>query len=553
VSAAAQALRARVAAPLHAFRDVFRNRELARLELAWGFFYTADWAYFVALALFAYEQGGAFAVGLVGFLRMLPGALAAPFGSLLADRRRRELVLLGVYLSRALVLGASAAAVFMDASAAVVYALAGVGAVCSAPYRPSQWALTPSLARTPEELVAANAVASTLESLAGVAGPALGGILVALTDPGPVFATAAALFLVGAVLVAGIRTEAKPSEASGALLEEALVGFRTLAREPNPRLLIGLFGAQTLVRGALNVLIVVAALELLDMGESGVGFLNAAFGVGGLLGAFAALGLAGRRRLAHPFGLGLLLWGAPIALVGFWVEPTLALLWLAVVGAGNSVLDVAGFTLVQRIVDDRVLARVFGVLETMAMAAVGLGSLATPLLVDAVGGRTALVVIGSLLPALALLFWRRFGEIDAAAEVPTAELGVLRSVELFAPLPAPTLERLASRLVRLEFPAAAVIAAEGDPGDRFYILAEGQVEVRKGDRLLNTLGPGDFFGEIALLRDVPRTATVAAVTPVTVYALDREEFVGAVSGHPQSTRTADAVVGTRLASLGATR
>jgi CRP-like cAMP-binding protein len=134
-----------------------------------------------------------------------------------------------------------------------------------------------------------------------------------------------------------------------------------------------------------------------------------------------------------------------------------------------------------------------------------------------------------------------------------AELDLLRSVSLFAPLPAPTLERLASRLVRLEFPAGAVIAAEGDPGDRFYLLAEGQVEVRKGTRTLNTLGPGDFFGEIALLRDVPRTATVAAVTPVTVYALDREEFVGAVSGHPQSTRTADAVVGTRLASLGAAR
>jgi MFS family permease len=553
VSAVTQALLARLVTPLNAFRDLFRNRDLARLEVAWGFFYTADWAYFIALALFAYEEGGAFAVGLVGFLRMLPGAVAAPFGSLLADTRRRERVLLAVYLSRSLVVGASAAAAFIDAPAAIVYALAGVGAVASAPYRPSQWALTPSLARTPEELVAANGVAATLESLAGVVGPALGGVLVALADPGPVFATAGALFLVGGALVAGIRTEAKPGGAAGALFAEVFVGFQTLAREPEPRLLIGLFGAQTLVRGALNVLIVVAALELLDMGESGVGFLNSAFGVGGLLGAFAALGLTGRRRLAHPFGVGLFLWGAPIAFVGFWLEPAAALLWLAVVGAGNSVLDVAGFTLVQRIVDDRVLARVFGVLETLAMATVGLGSLATPLLVDVVGGRTALVVTGSLLPALALVFWRRFGELDAAAEVPTAELELLRSVSLFAPLPAPTLERLASRLARLEFPAGAVIAAEGDPGDRFYLLAEGEVEVRTGARVLNMLVPGDFFGEIALLRDVPRTATVAAITPVTVYALDREEFVAAVSGHPQSSRTADAVVGTRLASLGAAR
>jgi hypothetical protein len=550
VNARVASVAARLARPLAAFRDVFRNAELARIELAWGAFYTADWAYFVALALFAYDHGGAFGVGLVGFLRMLPGALAAPFGSLLADRRRRELVLLGVYLGRSIVLGASAAAALTGAPAEFVYSLAGLGAILSAPYRPSQWAITPSLARTAEELVAANAVASTLESLAAIIGPTLGGIVVVVADPGWVFATASLLFLAGAGLVLGVRTEAVPTETRGPLFAEAFVGFRTLANDPHPRLLIGLFGAQTLVRGALNVLIVVAALELLRMGESGVGFLNSAFGIGGLVGALGALGLTGRRRLAHPFGVGLLLWGAPIALIGFWLQPAAALLWLAVVGAGNSVLDVAGFTLVQRIVDDRVLARVFGVLETLAMAAVGLGSLATPLVVELLGGRAALIATGALLPVLALVFWQRFGEIDAVAAVPTAEVGLLQSVSLFAPLPPPTLERLASRLVRLEFPPAAVIAAEGEPGDRFYLLAEGEVEVRAGGRLLATLGPGEFFGEIALLRDVPRTASVAAQTPVTVYALDREEFVAAVSGHPQSRRTADAVVGTRLASMG---
>ena len=546
---------ARAAGALRAFGAAVRSPNLRRLELALGGWYAAEWAYVVALGVFAYQHGGAFAVGLIGFARMLPGAVAVPFASLVADRYRREHVLLTIFVTRAALLTGSALTVLLDAPAAIVYVLAGLGALGASAFRPSHWAIMPQLARTPEELVAGNAASSTTESIAMVVGPVAAALMLATRGVGLVLIVCAAAFAAGALAIVLIRTETVPVRiqrgSAGAVLRAAFGGFSSLAGDPHPRLLIGLFGAQTAVRGALNVLIVVAAIDLLDMGNKGVGFLNAAFGVGGLVGALAALGLAGRRRLGHPFGLGLVLWGLPIALVAVWLQPAAALLWLALVGVGNSVLDVAGFTLVQRLVADRVLARVFGVLETLAMAGAGLGALLTPALIDVVGGRRALVVTGAVLPALAFVNWRRFGRIDEATGVPEREVALLRASPLFSPLPAATLERLAARLEPAHAPAGSAIVREGDPGDRFYVIAAGEVDVTAAGRPLRALGPGESFGEIALLRDVPRTATAVARTDVELYALDREEFVGAVSGHPQSARTADAVIGTRLGALGA--
>jgi predicted MFS family arabinose efflux permease len=545
----------RLAQPVIAFREAFRSPDLRRLELALGCWYAAEWAYIVALGVFAYRHGGALAVGIVGFIRMVPGALAVPFASLVSDRSRREQVLLAMFVARAALLVGSALTVLTHGPPAVVYLLAGLGALASAAFRPSHWAIMPQLARTPAELVAGNAASSTTESLAIVIGPALAALVLAARGVGLVFVICAAAFVAGALAIALVQTESGPGRRAARtrlnVLRESFGGFSALGSDPHSRLLIGLFAVQTFVRGALNVLIVVAAIELLEMGNKGVGFLNAGFGVGGLIGAVAALGLTGRRRLGHPFGLGLVLWGAPIALVALSLRPALALFWLALVGVGNSVLDVAGFTLVQRLVPDQILARVFGVLETLAMAAVGVGALLTPVLIDSVGGRKALVVTGAILPALALLFWRRFGQIDDATDVPEREVALLRANPIFAPLPMATAERLAARLQQVLAPAGTVIVREGEPGDHFYLIASGEVEVTAAGRRLATLGPGDSLGEIALLRDVPRTATGTAQADSELYALDREEFVGAVSGHAQSARTADAVVGTRLDALGA--
>jgi MFS family permease len=543
-------LRTRLAESLQAFADVFRNRNLRRLELAWLGSATGEWAAIVALSVFAFESGGAAAVGLVVLIRMLPAAVAAPFSALLADRFSRTRVMVAADLIRALAVAGAAVAVFADAPAGVVYALAGLVAVVSTAFRPAQAALLPNLARTPQELTAANVASSTIESVAFFAGPALGGLLLAATSVGVVFAAQAAAFLWSALLVHQIVVEPVVATEAGAMergiVRELAAGFEAVARDNRLRVLIGLFSAQTLVGGALNVLVVATALELLDVGEAGLGLLASADGLGGLLGAAGALLLVGRRRLAATFGAGILLWGVPLALIGVWPDYVVAFAMLVIVGLANTIVDVAGLTLLQRGVDDRVLARVFGVLETLVLAAIALGGVLAALLISWLGIRGALIATGAFLPALALLTWRRLAAIDAAAEVPSDRVALLRSGPIFAALPPPTIEHLAISLEPVTVAPGMRVIRQGEPGDRFYIVAEGELAVSMDGREMTTLGVGDYFGEIALLRDVPRTATVRARTQALVYALDRDEFIAAVTGHAESADAADAVIATRL-------
>jgi MFS family permease len=484
-------------------------------------------------------------------IRFLPAAVSAPFAAVLGDRFRRGLVMVGADVLRAVAMAAAAAAALGGAPAGVIYALAGFVSVVSTAFRPAQAALLPSLARTPEELTAANVASTTIESVGSFAGPALGGLLLAATSAGVVFAATAATFAWSAFLVLAVASEppARDRGRGPGLREEAMAGFRTIAVEARLRLVVALYGAQTLVAGALNVLIVVAALDLLDLGKSGPGFLNSAVGVGGLAGAVVALALVGRRRLATDFGIGLLLWGVPIALIGVWPHEAPALALLAVLGVGNTLVDVAALTLLQRAAPDEVLARVFGVIESLLVAALGLGAILAPLLVSLFGIRGALIATGALLPVLTVFAWRRLVRIDSEVTVPERELALLRRLPMFAPLPASTLEHLARSLRPLRTNAGEEIVREGAPGDRFYVLSAGEVDVSVGDRPTAKLGPGDYFGEIALLREVPRTATVVARTNVELFSLDRDEFVAAVTGHPESREAADAVIGARLGSL----
>ena len=533
-----------------AFADVFRNPNLRRLELAWAGSTIGYWSYGIALAVYAYQVGGAAAVGLVGLIRILPSALASPFAALLADRfpRRSVMVLADVVRAAALVL--AGLAVVLGLPAGLIYTLSAVFSLASATFRPAQAALLPSLANSPGELTAANVASSTIESVGIFLGPALGGVLLASTSIPVVFFVAAGTLVWSAVLVGRIQYVAvaeQPTVQPGGLAGELLAGFRAVGVDGRLRLLVGLFSAQTLVGGVLNVLLVVVALEELAIGKAGVGYLNSAVGVGGLLGALVALGLASR-RLAPGFALGLLLWGLPIALIGVWPTLWFALLLLGLVGVGNTLVDVTGQTLLQRAVADEVLARAFGVLESLLLGTLALGAAVAPLLISGLGTRLALVTTGLLLPVLALLTWRRLVTIDAAARPPDRELALLRAVPIFAPLPAPTLEGLASHLVRLGVPAGTRLFQQGDPGDRFYIIAAGEADVAV-DGQHKPIGSGDYFGEIALLRDLPRTATVTAQTDLELYALGREEFVAAVAGHPSSAEAADTVIATRLSSL----
>ena len=473
-AAAVKALRP-LLAPFVALGDVFREPNLRRLELAWVGADLGGWAWTVALSVYAYQHDGLRGLALVGFLRMLANAIPAPFAGLVADRYPRRLVMVASDLSRFVLLLGSAAAAWAGAPVAV-YALTLLFSVAMAFFRPAQAALLPSLASAPEQLTAANAAASTIESVSLFAGPALGGLLLSVSSPATVFAVTSGAFLWSALLVLSIRVheERSPSDAGTGRLAEFFAGFATIGRDGRLRLLIGLFAAQTFVAGALMVLIVVVALDLLGAGETGVGYLNSAIGAGGLAGGAIALA-ASARRLAVPFAIGILLWGIPIVLVGVFANTAAAIVLLVVVGIGNSLVDVAAFTLLQRAVPDEVLGRVFGVLEGLALTAVAVGSLVAGPLAEAIGIRWTLVAFGALLPVLAALVWPRLLAIDAAAEPPPAdEVELLRSLPIFAPLSPPVLEEVASHAEHVDVAAGETVIHQGDPGNRFYVVAAGE-------------------------------------------------------------------------------
>jgi MFS family permease len=532
-----------------AFRDVFRNPGLRRIELAWAASILGTWAYGIAVVVYAYEQGGATAVGVVGLARWVAAAIASPFAAILGDRYDRRWVMAGSDIARAVLIAGAALAVFADALPIVIYVIAGGVSVVATAFRPAEAALIPSLARTPEELTAANVAASTIESVGIFGGPAIGGLLLAAAGTGVVFLVTGGAMLWSAFLIARIRpgivVEDSGEREPVSVLDELLAGFRAIAHERRTRFLVGLFSAQTFVDGMLSVLIVVIALKLLDTGQAGVGFLNSAVGVGGLLGALAAAALVGRRRQAADFGLGIFIWGVPIALVAIWPNQAFVLVLLAVVGIGNTIVDVSGMTLLQRSAPDDVLARVFGVLESVLLLAGALGAVAAPLLLNWLGTRGALIVAGSLLPLVVIPAWPRLNAIDRAAEVPVERLELLRANPIFAPLPASTLEQLAHALEELPASAGEEIVRQGEPGDRFYLIKHGGFDVYIDGEPVQSLDTGDSFGEIALLRNVPRTATVRARTEAVLYALDRRHFLAAVTGFGPSLSAAEGIIGMR--------
>jgi MFS family permease len=542
-------LRSRLRASFTTLGVNFANPGLRRVQLAWMGTMMGQWAYYIALAVYAYDVGGAAAVGIIGLIRTVPAAVSAPFSSLLSDKYPRERVMLVAQLGRTVTLVLSAAALAGDAPAAVIFVGAGVMTILGTAIKPAQAALLPSLASTPEELTAANVTFSSIESVSLFAGPALGGLLLAVTDEAVVFLVAAGFAVMAALLIAGVRATgaaAARERRSEDFLTELSAGYRTIGSEPGLPLIAGLWTAAWLTAGALHVLLVATALDLLDLGESGVGFLSAAIGVGGTLGVVVALAVVRPERLVATFAAGLAVRGSALALVGIWPETAVAFALLFITGIANTMLDSSVSTLLQRLVRDEVRARVFGALQGVLILALGVGTIATPLVIEIAGIRGALIVTGSVLVGLTLLFARSLARLRPPAPVAAETLDRIRSVPIFSPLSPAAVEYLAGAMTTVERPAGSVVFRQGEAGDRYYLVGEGEVEVSVDGCVASTLGAGEGFGEIALLRDVPRTATVTAKTDVTLHALERDVFIAAVTDHPASVQAADTVIADRL-------
>jgi MFS family permease len=532
------------------FAAVLRRDALRRVLLAFFIFNAAEWAVWLAVLIYAFTIGGTATAGIVALLQLIPAALVAPLASVLGDRLRRDHALALGYATQSVIMIVTAAALWSDAEPAIVYLLA-IATSCSITLtRPVHNAILPELAETPEELTASNAASSTLEGLAIFVGPVMNGVLIGLQGPWLVFAVMGAASAVGALVTVHLPLNEveRPDRAAPPqrLVADAREGFRQLRREPGALLLSLLVGAQFVVIGALDVLYTVTAVDVLDMGESGIGILASAVGVGGVVGAGATAVLVGRRRMSPALGAGIIATGIPLALVALAQAPPFALAMLALSGAGKAFFDVAGRTLLQRTVRDEVLARIFGVQEGLLMAGLAIGSIAAPVLVAVFGARGAFIAAGAILPLFGALSWGRLRRIEQGGVVPGPELEILRRIPIFQPLAQPVLERLSWSLTPVSVPAGSVVIREGDPGDRFFIIKEGTANVSAVGASIATLGHGDYFGEIALLRNVPRTATVTAASDLELLSLDRAEFLSAMTGSRLSVEQANQEADRRL-------
>jgi MFS family permease len=535
-----------------ALRTAMADAAVRRLIVAWFAVIAGKWALLVTTLVIAYAQGGAVAVGILGVVRYLTPAIVAPFAGVPAARWGALPALRATNIARTIAVVAVAVAVATDAPFVALALVVGLEAGLGAFTRPLHMGLLPACARAPDQLVAANVTSSAAEGLGTFVGPAVASLLLIWTGPIGAIVAVGALYAAGVLALARahIQVVGRRDGRAGpdVVMDEILAGVRAVGRLPGPRLVVIGLTLQTFVRGLLTVLTVVAAIELLGMGEPGVGTLNAAMGLGGLIGAGVSIALAGRARLFPAFVVALAGWGAPIAFIGLVVHPTVAILAMLAVGLSNALLDVAGFTLVQRTTPNEARVAMLGLIDGVANLGPAIGGIVAPLLIATAGVQGALVLTGALLPIVAIALGVAARGLDEGGPAAARRVELLRGQPLFAPLSLATVEYLAASLLPVRFDTGAWLIREGDVGDDYLLIDAGEVEISQGDRVLGTGGAGLGVGEIALINDVPRTASVRATTPVAAFRMDRDSFLEAVTGHAQSHLAARTLAEEHLAA-----
>jgi hypothetical protein len=533
---------------LAAFRALSANGQLVRLLTGYALFVTTELAVWIAMLIYAYSRGGATLAGLIAVAQLVPAAVLAPIASAAAGRRSPLLLLTGGYLVQAAGMGATAAAIAARLPAAA-YVAAVIASAAVATTRPAQAAVLPAISATADQLTAANVVAGWLEAVGLAVAGSFVGLLTWLAGLASVFAVCAGLGMVAVLLVWKLPVPAM--SASGESVSEMASslrdGLRLVASRPRLRLLVTLLTGSAAVIGALDLLIVIVAINVLGRAQAWVGYLNTAYGADAVIAATVSVLLVGR-RLGKPILGSALALSAAMALLAVNAGLTGTVALLAAVGAGSQILAVSVRTLLQRSVSPHLLSQIFGIQEGLYMAGLAFGALLVPLLFHLGGSTLALIGTAAILPLAALACGRSLFLLDAEAPVPVVEIALLRSLPLFAELPVPVIEGLAAALTQLEVAAGTVLIRQGDDGDAYYAIASGEFDVCQDGALLRRCGRGDGVGEIALLHDVPRSASIIARTPATVYELTREPFLTAVLGHAATYRQASRIAETRLAT-----
>ena len=537
---------------LQTYRTVLRSRSLRRVLVAFFLFNAEEYGIWLAITLFAFGEGGATTAGIVAIAQLVPAALIAPFAAVLGDRIRRDRALALGYAVQAVAALACGVALVV-APPIAVYLTAILTSCAITLTRPVHNAILPDLSATSSELTAANSVSGTVEGLGTMTGPLLTSLLVVTTGLGSVLLLFVPLMGLAAALTFRLQLRAVPlhdDDAHPGIFHAVAEGARVL-RDDHPAAAVALLGgAQFFILGVRDILYAVLAIDVLGAGEQGAGILAAAVGVGGLVGAAATWVLVGRVRLATPVQVAVGAAAGATASLSLVMAMGPAVLILVIAGASRAFFDVASRTLLQRSVRPDVLARVFGLQEALLLVGLAVGSGSAPILVAVFGDRGAFVAAGALLLVFGVLTWPSHRALDRRAVLPDPERFVLfRELDIFRPVPQPALEQLVAAAVPLHVGAGEVLIREGDVGDRFYVVTSGHLEVGHDGRAIATLGPGSYVGEIALLRDVPRTATVVAPVATDLLAVDRDTFLLAVTGSRRGSRALDAEVDRRLAEL----
>ncbi|WP_417564368.1 MFS transporter [Microbacterium sp.] len=552
---------------------VWTSRNVRRIQLAYLGAALCQWAYAMAIMVWAYHEGGAVLVGAWAGVRFLLTAVLTPIGGTIADRMSRRDYMLAVNAICFVLVGVTAATIFYDLNMWAVLVPATLLSIVGSTFRPAQAGLLPQLVENPKQLTSANATAEIIESTAQFIGPAIAGVLLGLVGVVPVVLLEAVGLAWSLVLVAGVTRDSAESRSSapaladapveakaeakagaqtpvevpagstaavtspvepeqdaaeeGSFLVEAAGGFAAIAKDRDLVAMSGLLVVNGILAGLVNVLIVVVAAQMLGDANQ-VGLLNAVLGAATFAGGFIILGLAGRVKLGRLMVIGVLGWCLPLLVLG--VAPSAVVVFAAfvVIGLCDPMINVGFGTIPPRLVPDRVLSRVFAAIESTLIGAAALGAFLTPILIGWLGLGTALIALGVVSTVLALVCAVRIPHLDARLTPPRG-LSLLEKVDLFRPLAPQVLDRIAHRLAPVSVPAGYVIVSEGGISDRFYLIESGEVEVTKAGRPLRVEDAGDVFGEIGLLRDVPRTATVRATRDTVLLTLERDDFLDLVS------------------------
>ena len=528
--------------PRVGYRSLFANRDYRLLFSGLTISMSGSWAYNVALVVFVFNATHSPAwVAAASMTRFLTALVTSPIGGLVADRMERVRLMVTLDTLALCFQTALAVVAALNGPVLLAIAFAALTSVSTSSYDPAARATTPAVVGE-EHLAAANSAQSAVENLSIIVGPAIAGVLLLFSPPAVVFAINAATFGFSALVVSRMRIRSRPSDITegGAVgpLKQMAAGMRAFVSSPSVTLLAGFSILASFVYGTDTVLFVVVSKDQLGTGSTGYGYLLAALGVGGIVMAGFMNRIAAARRLGAIIVIGMAVFCLPTALLTIVHSPWIAFLLEVVRGGGTIIVDVLAITALQRLVSPDVVARVFGVFFALVLAAISLGALLMPILLGSLGLNTTLLIMGLAIPALSVAAypWIRALDTRAQRELAAIEprITALQSLDIFAGATRAALERLARSAVEETVEAGAVLIREGAEADDFFVLTAGEVEVLAAgeagaEHTLGVLGPPNYFGEIGLLGHRPRTATVKAIAPCTLYRINGSDFVEAMT------------------------